>query len=136
MDIGQSVGIDFDFDRPGRVPNTIDSHRLMGLAASAGLQEGLSEVMFRQYFGEGLDIGDAAILAAAGAEAGLGEAAVKALLETGEGRPEIKQSDAAARGMGISGVPTFVFDEKFAIVGAQEPAIFVELFDHLEAEAA
>ena len=81
VEIGHSVGIDFDFDRPGRVPNTIDSHRLMGLAGSAGLQEELSEVMFRQYFGEGLDIGDAAILAAAGAEAGLDLAAMKALLE-------------------------------------------------------
>ena len=136
VEIGHSVGIDFDFDRPGRVPNTIDSHRLMGLAGSAGLQEELSEVMFRQYFGEGLDIGDAAILAAAGAEAGLDLAAMKALLETDEGRQEIKQSDAAARGLGISGVPTFVFDEKFAIVGAQEPAVFVELLDHFEAEAA
>lgn len=135
VEIGHSVGIDFDFDRPGRVPNTIDSHRLMGLAGSAGLQEELSEVMFRQYFGEG-DIGDAAILAAAGAEAGLDLAAMKALLETDEGRQEIKQSDAAARGLGISGVPTFVFDEKFAIVGAQEPAVFVELLDHFEAEAA
>ena len=136
VEIGHSVGIDFDFDRPGRVPNTIDSHRLMGLAGSAGLQEELSEVMFRQYFGEGLDIGDAAILAAAGAEAGLDLAAMKALLETDEGRQEIKQSDAAARGLGISGVPTFMFDEKFAIVGAQEPAVFVELLDHFEAEAA
>ena len=136
VEIGHSVGIDFDFDRPGRVPNTIDSHRLMGLAGSAGLQEELSEVMFRQYFGEGLDIGDAAILAAAGAEAGLDLAAMKALLETDEGRQEIKQSDAAARGLGISGVPTFVFDEKFAIVGAQEPAVFVELLDHFEVEAA
>ena len=136
VEIGHSVGIDFDFDRPGRVPNTIDSHRLMGLAGSAGLQEELSEVMFRQHFGEGLDIGDAAILAAAGAEAGLDLAAMKALLETDEGRQEIKQSDAAARGLGISGVPTFVFDEKFAIVGAQEPAVFVELLDHFEAEAA
>ena len=136
VEIGHSVGIDFDFDRPGRVPNTIDSHRLMGLTGSAGLQEELSEVMFRQYFGEGLDIGDAAILAAAGAEAGLDLAAMKALLETDEGRQEIKQSDAAARGLGISGVPTFVFDEKFAIVGAQEPAVFVELLDHFEAEAA
>ena len=135
MEIGHSVGIDFDFDRPGRVPNTIDSHRLMGLAGSAGLQEELSEVMFRQYFGEG-DIGDAAILAAAGAEAGLDLAAMKALLETDEGRQEIEQPDAAARGLGISGVPTFVFDEKFAIVGAQEPAVFVELLDHFEAEAA
>ena len=136
VEIGHSVGIDFDFARPGRVPNTIDSHRLMGLTGSAGLQEELSEVMFRQYFGEGLDIGDAAILAAAGAEAGLDLAAMKALLETDEGRQEIKQSDAAARGLGISGVPTFVFDEKFAIVGAQEPAVFVELLDHFEAEAA
>ena len=68
--------------------------------------------------------------------AGLDLAAMKALLETDEGRQEIKQSDAAARGLGISGVPTFVFDEKFAIVGAQEPAVFVELLDHFEAEAA
>ena len=136
MEIGKSVGIDFNFDRPGRVPNTIDSHRLMTLAASQDLQDVLSEVMFRQYFGEGLDISDPTILAAAGAEAGMDQAAVQTLLESDKGRAEIHQSDSAARAMGISGVPTFVFDNKFALVGAQEPSAFIELFDHLKTEAA
>ncbi|MBT3397143.1 MAG: DsbA family oxidoreductase, partial [Alphaproteobacteria bacterium] len=130
LEIGKSVGIDFDFDRPGRVPNTIDSHRMMTFAATQGLQDALSEVMFRQYFGEGLDISDPDILAAAGAEAGMDAAAVESLLGSDDGRAEIHQSDAAARAMGISGVPTFVFDNKYALVGAQEPAAFLELFDH------
>jgi predicted DsbA family dithiol-disulfide isomerase len=136
MEIGKSVGIDFNFERPSRIPNTIDSHRLMTVAATQGLQDALSEVMFRQYFNEGLDISDPKILAAAGAEAGLDHADVKAMLATVKGRAEIHQSDATARAMGISSVPTFVFDNNFVIVGAQESLAFVELFDHLESETA
>ena len=136
LDAGLSVGIEFDFDRAARVPNTIDSHRLMAMASSVGRQAELAEVMFRQYFTDGLDIGDATVLTAAGIEAGLDEIQVRALLDGGEGRAEISRADDGARRIGISSVPTFIFDGRFAIVGAQDPEVFLQLFDHLAAEAA
>ena len=133
---GHSVGIEFDFDRASRIPNTVDSHRLLAMAESVHRQPELSEVLFRQYFVDGLDIGDLKVLVTAAAEAGLDQSAVESLLAGEQGRAEIRQSDHTARTMGISGVPTFVFDGRYAIVGAQEPDVFLQLLDLMEAEGS
>jgi predicted DsbA family dithiol-disulfide isomerase len=131
---GLSVGIEFDLNRASRIPNTVDSHRLLSMAASVDRQPELSEVLFRQYFIDGLDIGDPDVLSAAAAEAGLDGLAVKTLLAGDEGRAEILQADQHARSMGISSVPTFVFDGRHTIVGAQDPDVFLQLFDLMKSE--
>ena len=59
---GAELGIAFDFEKQTRRPNTIDSHRVIKWATSVGLQDAIVEAMFKAYFEDGLDIGDAKVL--------------------------------------------------------------------------
>ncbi len=133
-DAGAGVGITFDFGAIARTPNTIDAHRLIDRGGRKGLQDAVVERLFRAYFVEGRDIGNVGVLAAIGAEAGLDGAETRRYLESGEDAERIGQEDAIARRMGITAVPTFVFNRKYAVPGAQDPAVFLEVFTEVERE--
>jgi len=126
---GKGVGISFAFDKIDRTPNTVGSHRLIGLAGVSGLQDNVVEVLFRRYFEEAQDIGDLDVLVEAGAEVGLDGEAVRRYLESQEGADAVQRENEAAHQSGISGVPCFIFDNKYAVSGAQEAEIFQQVFD-------
>src|SRR5262249_16469120 len=67
-------GIHFAFDRIGRTPNTLDAHRLVGLAERQGVQDAVVEALFRAYFTEGRDISNRQTLLDVVAEAALSAA--------------------------------------------------------------
>ena len=133
---GQTVGIDFNFPGIPRTPNTIDAHRLIGVAGRAGNQDAVVEALFRAYFLEGRDIGDRAVLAAVAAVAGLDEKTIRDYLAGRDDVDRVENEDAMARRMGIQGVPCFIMNRRYAISGAQEPAVFLEAIEMLKREAA
>ena len=133
---GQTVGIDFNFTGIPRTPNTIDAHRLIGVAGRAGKQDAVVEALFHAYFLEGRDIGDRDVLAAVATAAGLEEKTVRDYLDGREDVDRVENEDAMARRMGIQGVPCFILNRKYAISGAQEPAVFLEAIEMLKREAA
>lgn len=135
IEAGQSAGIDFNFPGMTRTPNTIDAHRLIGLAGRAGKQDEVVEALFRAYFLDGRDIGDHGTLAGIAASAGLEEKVVRDYLASREDVERVENEDAMARRMGIQGVPCFIFNRKYAISGAQEPAAFLEAIELLKREA-
>jgi predicted DsbA family dithiol-disulfide isomerase len=104
---GKSEGIDFAFERIERTPNTAAAHRLIALAAD---QNRIVDALFRAYFEEGKDIGDPAVLAAIAAQCGV----------TGwpEKAQDVSGLEEDVRGMGISAVPTFIYDRKTGVSGA------------------
>ena len=126
---GAGEGIDFAFDRIAKSPNTLDSHRLIRWAGSAGVQDAVVERLFKAYFVEGRDIGDAAVLTDVAGEAGMDTALVSELLGKGADLALVEREAGMANQMGISGVPTFIFDSKFMISGAREPEILVRVMD-------
>jgi predicted DsbA family dithiol-disulfide isomerase len=119
-------GLEFRFDviRGG---NTFDAHRLLHLAKDRGLQAEMKERLLRATFTEGLPIGDKPTLVRLAAEVGLPEAQAQALLD-GDGYADAVRADElqAAR-YGISGVPFFVADGKYAVSGAQPPEVLLQL---------
>lgn len=133
---GQTVGIDFDFKSIPRTPNTIDAHRLIGVAGRAGKQDAVVEALFRAYFLEGRDIGSHDVLAGVAAAAGLEEKTIRDYLAGRDDVDRVGNEDALARRMGIQGVPCFILNRKYAISGAQEPAVFLEAIEMLKREAA
>lgn len=133
---GQTVGIDFDFRSIPRTPNTIDAHRLIGVAGRAGKQDAVVEALFRAYFLEGRDIGNRDVLADIAAAAGLEEKTIRDYLAGRDDVDRVGNEDAMARRMGIQGVPCFILNRKYAISGAQEPAVFLEAIEMLKREAA
>jgi predicted DsbA family dithiol-disulfide isomerase len=97
------------------------AHKLIRWAQGAGAQDAVVEGLFRRYFVEGADLGDPDILVAAAEEAGMDGALVRELLGNDADRDKIEQELEVAQRMGIQSVPTFVFDQKFAVVGAESP---------------
>jgi predicted DsbA family dithiol-disulfide isomerase len=133
--VGDEVGVPFAFERIGRTPNTIDAHRLIDRAGRLDRQDAVVEALFRAYFLDGRDIGDRETLAAIAAAAGLDGAAIRDYLASDDDRQRIAEEDAMARRMGIQGVPCFILNRKYAISGAQEPAVFLQVFQKLKDEA-
>jgi predicted DsbA family dithiol-disulfide isomerase len=134
--LGEASGIDFRFDLIQQVPNTRRSHLLIALAARSGLQGPVKDRILRAYFEEGCDIGDPEELVRLGVEAGLTEATVRNALILRIGQDGVVAAERHAQVLGITGVPTFIFDGTYTISGAQEVQIFARVFDQVAEFAA
>ncbi len=126
---GRSEGIDFAFERIGRTPNTLDSHRLIRLAGEAGRQDAVVQALFDAYFLEARDLGDLDVLVAAAAAAGLDPAQARAYLESDKDAEAIKAEDAQARHIGVQGVPTYILANKYVLSGAHPPEVLFHMFE-------
>ena len=132
---GAGEGIEFAFDKIAKSPNTLDSHRLVRWAASAGVQDDMVERLFGAYFIDGRDVGDPAVLSAIAGEAGMDGELVATLLAGDADLEAVEREAGLANEMGISGVPTFIFDSKFMISGAHEAELLVRVIDKALAAA-
>jgi predicted DsbA family dithiol-disulfide isomerase len=121
--LGAEVGLPFAFEKIERSPNTLDAHRLIRWAASAGVQEKVVDRLFKAYFVEGRDIGDRAVLIEIAGECGLDAKLVQKLLADGSGADLVRQEIEQAQAMGVSGVPFFIFAGRIGVPGAQEPSV-------------
>lgn len=121
---GEAVGIEYHFQK-AVVGNSFDAHRLLQFARTQGRAGALEDRLMRGYFAEGKDFDDLATLAALGREAGLDGAAVDAILADKEAfAKEVREDVLESQRLGVTGVPFFVFDRKFAVSGAQEVETF------------
>ena len=112
------AGLDFHLDKT--IPtNTFDAHRLSHLAARHGVQDAVVEALFKAYFVDGEHIGRPETLVRIGTEAGLDAQAVEEMLAGDAEAEAVKEDIETAYGFGISGVPTFVVERRYAITGAQ-----------------
>jgi predicted DsbA family dithiol-disulfide isomerase len=123
---GQSEGIRFAFDRIERTPNTLDAHRLIGLAERQGVQGAVVEALFRAYFTEGRDISGRRTQLDVGAGAGRDRHESEALLTGDDGLEATKDGDAMARRFLAEGVPFFIVNGTLTLVGARQPDAFLE----------
>ncbi len=130
-ELGSSLGLDFHFERAVRMPNTRLSHELLQFALAAGRQDEVGEALFKAYFEDGVDIGDRARLVEIGAAAQLDARDLEHALTSRRHLSEVEALERQAHEWGISGVPTFIFDRNYAISGAQETDVFVQVFDRL-----
>jgi len=134
--LGAQEGIDFQFGRMERTPNTVNSHRLIRYAGRFGAQTGVMGAVFHAYFTEGRDIGDIDTLADIGAAAGLERGPLARYLRSREDADAVIADDEAARGLGINGVPCYIIEGRYAVSGAQSPEIFVQILDLVQQDRA
>jgi predicted DsbA family dithiol-disulfide isomerase len=120
--IGEAEGIHFAFDAIKVAPNTLDAHRLIRWAGAAGeeVQNRLVRRLFQLNFEEGANIGDHAVLADAARETGMDASVVATLLPTDADLEAVRTEISTASRMGISGVPCFLIQGKYAVMGAQD----------------
>jgi predicted DsbA family dithiol-disulfide isomerase len=133
---GEVSGIEFRFDLMARVPNTRRSHLLIAHAARSGRQTAVQDRVMRAYFEEGCDIGEVEVLVRLGVEAGLSEREARSALILRAGQDGVIAAERHASVLGISGVPTFVFDGQYTISGAQEVGTLTRIFDQVADFAA
>lgn len=117
--LGAEEGVAFAFDKIARAPNTLDSHRLIRWAYAAGAQDKVVDRLFSLYFEQGRDIGDRALLVETARESGMDAEVVEKMLAEGAGEEEVRAEIAQAQAMGVTGVPFFIFAQRFAVSGAQ-----------------
>jgi predicted DsbA family dithiol-disulfide isomerase len=125
---GRDAGVDFAFERISTRPNTLSAHRLVHRAQAEGVDAtALVERLFVAHFQQGEDIGDLPRLAALAAEAG-GEdlTSVLAYLRSDADVATVQAAAQQAQANGVSGVPFFIFNRRFAVSGAQPVAVLRE----------
>jgi len=134
--VGAEDGIDFAFEDIARTPNTVKSHRLIRWAAGQDRETETVEALFQAYFFRGRDIGDTEVLVTAAVEAGMDATEARAFLESEALEAELREEDRQARGLGIDGVPCFIFNGRHAVPGAQPPKVLAQMLDLAREEAA
>jgi predicted DsbA family dithiol-disulfide isomerase len=133
---GEAAGIKFRFDLIKLMPNTRRSHLLIAHAARAGRQSAVKDRLMRGYFEEGCDLGDIEELVRLGVDAGLAERESRSALILRAGQDGLIAAERHAAVLGITGVPTFIFDGQYTISGAQEAGTLARIFDQVADFAA
>ena len=131
--VAAESGLQFRMDRALRA-NTLLAHRLLWLAQATDNQVALKERLLQAYFVDGLDIGDPDVLANCAADVGLQHDRVLAFLDSDDGVAEVRAELRAADEMEITAVPTFVFDGKWMVPGAQVPDTFAQVLRRVVAK--
>jgi predicted DsbA family dithiol-disulfide isomerase len=127
----QNAGLQINFEAITRTPNTMNAHRLIHWAGLEGHQGAVVSALFRAYFRDGRDIGDAATLAEIAGAAGMDAAATARLLATDADHDDLFARDIDARKKGLSGVPAFLIAQQYMLNGAQPVATWQQIIDEL-----
>lgn len=126
--IAAQVGLQYNFDNT--IPaNSFNAHRFLHFAKKHGKQNEAEELLFKSYFTEGKNIDDAPTLLALANSLGLDADTLTAAMGKGEFTDDVIADIQEAQALGVRGVPFFVFDRKYAVSGAQEPAVFLETLE-------
>ena len=138
--LGEVEGIRFNFEGMEVSANTLDAHRLIRWAGSqkspAEAQGQVVRRLFEINFEEAGDIGDRAVLAGVAGEAGMDAALTEALLSSNADVEAVQTEIATASRMGIRGVPCFLLEGKYAVMGAQDAETLADALRQVAAAKA
>lgn len=126
--IGKEIGLNLNQDK-SVIANSFNAHRLIQLAKTKNLGSDAEEQLFKTYFEEGKNIDDKATLTQIGTEIGLDDKEVEEVLSSDAFSKEVREDESTAQEIGIHGVPFFIFDQKYAVSGAQSPEVFSEVLE-------
>lgn len=123
---GKEDGVPYHFDKITRTPNTMDAHRLLRWAKLDGKQPEIAEALFMAYWNEGRDVGDHQVLADIAAAHGMNRNKVLNALGTDQDKNDVLKETTQAQQMGVTGVPTYIINQKYGVVGAQAAETLAE----------
>lgn len=126
-------GLDFHFEK-AILANSFNAHRLLHLAKEYNLGNELKESLFNAYLTEGKNVNNWDTLTQIGLEIGLESQKIEQLVNTNKYTKEVRQDQQEAQTLGITGVPFFVFDNKYAVSGAQPTEVFLKTLEKTWAE--
>ena len=135
VQVARAEGLAFDFENI-RSGNTFDAHRLVHLGLDRGKQDAVKERMLKAYFEQAELMSDHGTLVRLATEAGLNETEVTDVLAGDTYKTDVRKDEADARELGITGVPCFVFDRRFAVSGAQSAEVMLNALEKAWSERA
>lgn len=131
--MAKNAGLDYNFDI-AVVANSFKAHQLIQLAKSKGLGDVAEEQLFKAYFTEGKNFGDPSTLIELGKSIGLSQEEINEAFTNPVYGSKVKADIQEAQQIGVTGVPFFVFDRKYAISGAQPAEAFVQALEQSVSE--
>ncbi len=132
----EKAGLTINFDAMERTPNTLDAHRLIHWSGIEGRQTAAVSALFRAYFKDGRDIGNAEVLADIADEIGMDASVILRLLKSDEDADLIRERDTHSREMGVNSVPTFIVANKHAVAGAQSTELWTKVITEIMEQLA
>ncbi len=132
--VGKELDFTFDYFDEMRMVNTFEAHILLEYAKEFGKQTELKMCLTTAFFSERKDVSKRDILKQALQAVGLNSEEGLAKLDNEEARKEIRTKQNYWKSLGVTSVPTIVFNRKSAVTGAQPVATFKQVLSELIAE--
>jgi predicted DsbA family dithiol-disulfide isomerase len=132
--VAAGEGLEFNFDKQLRYPNTRKAHALIQYAGTEGRQKEVADLLFKAYFTDGVDLSNDENLYKIAELAGLDAAKTRQMLEDENSLLQIALEEQEIYKLGITGVPFFIVDKKFGISGAQSTETFIKALQNIGKE--
>ena len=123
--MASEVGLNFNIEK-AITANSLNAHRLLHFAKKESLGDAVKEALLKAHLEDAKNMDDLDVLLQIAKEVGLDEDKVKTMLLSDALTYEVRQDELEARNIGVSGVPFFVLDNKYAVSGAQPVSVFTE----------
>ncbi|MBO9475785.1 DsbA family oxidoreductase [Shimia sp. R10_1] len=117
--IGAELGINFLWSDASCIYNTFNAHQLIHLASDEGKAQDLKLALFEAYFTQGRDVSNDDVLLEVAETIGLDREKAETALADQSFASVVREKEAFWTSRGVTGVPTMIFDGKFATSGAQ-----------------
>ena len=135
-ELGQSLGFTFDYYDEMRMYNTFSAHQLLHWAGTQGRQTELKMELFGAFFSRREDVSDFNVLAAAASRSGLPVSEAMEVLQDGRFADAVRAEQAQWLDREVHAVPTFLFNDKYLVPGAQDADTFTRVLDKLSSSEA
>ena len=132
--VGEKAGIDFNFNKMPKAVNTIPLHKLLHIAREDGTQIALEEKLFKGYFTDGIDFSEKEQLITFMIDFGWNREKTESVLANEEITYQVTQEIKHFQGLGVTGVPFFILNNKYGISGAQPTSVFLETLEKVAQE--
>ena len=125
VNMGKASGIDFNFEK-ALITNTFPAHKILHLAKKYGKSSEMEEELFKAHFLNGENVGSVEVLSNLAENLGINKAEALRTLSSDEFDDEVNQDVTEGRNNGVTGVPFFILNGKYAVSGAQPAELFEE----------
>lgn len=130
VSMANNAGLTIDYDK-AKFSSTIPAHHAFQYAKEQGKGNAFFKRFYRAHFAEGELLSDADTIARLSEELDLDKDAILQSTQQKSYAEKVNQDIQEASQVGVQGVPFYVFNNKYAISGAQPDAQFKQVLDQV-----
>ena len=132
--VAQTEGLNFDFSSLPKAINTFTLHRILTIALQDGIQAEIKEAFMKAYFVDKQDLTQEKTLIELLEKYGWSAEKTLSIINSDIATDEVKEEMNYYRQLGVTGVPYFIFNQKYAVSGAQPAEVFMEILEKVSKE--